>query len=138
MKTKQFCIFTALLFVLGCARDPALFSARHLSRVQVGEEKEFALMKLGPDFTPLVLENKSGDKYEVMEYREKPAVIGKLSERSWRLYRVYFINNKLVGYERARDEGIIPYENWIEAAPSIGMPGKRIQAVSLTQYFDER
>jgi hypothetical protein len=133
MQKNNFYLFAALLFFLGCSRDPALFSAGHLSRVQVGEEKEFALMKLGPDFTPLVLENKSGDKYEVMEYREKPFIIGRD-----RAFRVYFINNKLVGYERDRDEGIIPYENWIEAAPSVSMPGKRIQTVSLTQYFDEQ
>jgi hypothetical protein len=51
---------------------------------------------------------------------------------------VYFINNKLVGYERVRDGGIIPYEEWAEPTPSLSFPGKRVQAVSLSQYFDEQ
>ncbi len=132
MKMTWNFLFLFLFLFSACSHDPRLFTADHLEKIQVGEEKEFALLKLGPDFTPLVCEDKYGDKFEVMEYREKPFIFA-----ATRVYRVYFVNNKLLGYERSRGGEVTPYEHWVDPQPSFNFPGTRVRAVTLTQFLDE-
>ncbi|MBN1493970.1 MAG: hypothetical protein JW938_07475 [Candidatus Omnitrophica bacterium] len=135
---KLFLILGAVpILLFGCAYDQALFRAERLSDIGIGEERGFTVHKLGENYTPVLLENKGGDRFEVIEYYEKPLMMGKVTEESWRVYRIYFINDKLVGYERcSRGDAVIAYEKWLEESPQLSMPGKRVRTVSLSQYFD--
>lgn len=114
---KRLIFILALCFIAsGCATTDwnRTFFAADLAKVSGGENKALVIKKLGNEFTPIALETKNGHRFEVLEFNEKPIYVGRLNRAYWTPYWIYFMDDKLVKYERAEGKAFLEHTKWMQ------------------------
>ena len=107
-------MFIVLMGVTSCATWSRTFFASDLSKITLGENKSFVVEKLGGTYTPVASAVEDGHRLELFEFVEKPLYVGRVNKAYWTRYWVYFMDDRLVKYERATAENLLEHQRWVQ------------------------
>ena len=110
------------------------FYTTDLVKVSGGENKESVVKKLGGICTPIALEVQDGHKFEVLEFNEKPSYAGRVNKAYWTPYWVYFMDDKLVKYERATQQALIEHTKMIQEVEAMAATMDAFKGTALMPY----
>ena len=110
------------------------FFATDLSKVSGGESKDSVVKTLGGVCMPIALEVQDGHKFEVLEFNEKPGYVGRVNKAYWTPYWVYFMDDKLVKYERATQQALIEHTKWIQEVEAMAATMGAFKGTALMPY----
>lgn len=111
-KLPLMCI--VLIGVTSCATWSRTFFASDLSKITLGESKSAIVEKLGGTYIPVASAVEGGHRFELLEFVEKPFYVGRVNKAYWTRYWVYFMDDKLVKYERATAENLLEHQRWVQ------------------------
>ncbi len=110
------------------------FSTSDLAKVSGGEDRESVIKELGGVYTPVALEIQGGHKFEVIEFNEKPDYVGRVNKAYWTPYWVYFMDDKLVKYERATQQALLEHTKWIQEVQATASTMNAFKGTALMPY----
>lgn len=121
-----------------CATWTRTFFAGDLSIVSLGDDKDVVIEGLGGVYTPVASVTRDGHLFEVLEFVEKPFYMGRANSAFWTRYWVYFMDGKLVKYERATAENLMEHLKWIDNVMAMAATIDAFKGTSLSPIHVEQ
>ncbi len=134
MKFKVLIVLFTLFFVGGCASWSRTFFAKDLVNVNLGEEKSAVVKKLGGVATPVAAQTHEGHLFEILEFAEKPFYAGRPNKAYWTRYWVYFMDNKMVKYEKAYAADAIEHDKWMADVMAMASTMEAFKGTAVMPY----
>lgn len=110
------------------------FFASDLAKINIGEGRASVVEKLGGVCTSIALETKDGHKFEVLEFNEKPSYVGRVNAAYWTPYWVYFMDERLVKYERATQQALLEHTKWMQEVQSMALTMDAFKGTAVMPY----
>lgn len=110
-----FMLLIGLVAVSGCTTMERTFMATDLAKVSIGDSKATVVAALGGVATPVAVATEDGHVVEILEFVEKPVFVGRANDAFWSRYWTYFVDGRLVSYEKAYDADALAHEQWVDS-----------------------
>jgi len=131
---RMFCAFVITMLLSGCATWNRTFFASDLVKLSGGENKADVIKNLGGVCTPIDFQTQDGHKFEVFEFNEKPFYVGRANKAYWTPYWVYFMDDKLVKYERAEGQALLEHTKWMQDVYAMAITMDAFKGTALMPY----
>jgi hypothetical protein len=110
------------------------FFSSDLNKVSLGEDKASVVNKLGGVYASIASEIKDDHKFEVLEFNEKPDYVGRVNKAYWMPYWLYFMDDKLVKYERATQQALLEHAKWMDEVQGTALTMEAFKGTSVMPY----